>query len=247
MAEQKEFNKSDRADRLEKIITGGLLLLTLLYGGWIYQVFGHRIWILIQSDRMGEAGDFIAGFTTPVVFLWLIYGYFLQRRELGLQRQELRQTRETFGKQVEMTARQAEVTEREAEAARLQSMPNLSLRAAGRKSGPHGQIRRFDLLNFGSTAIDLEITLSDASEREVGKRNLSLLEPGEPHRIATPWLKSFGPEGYLFHCTVSFLSERQDRFNKGWTIKIPDETSDAEIHGDSLTMFTMPGQSPPAV
>lgn len=109
MAEQKEFNS-------EKIITWGLGLSTILYIGGIGYLFGYDVWVLTQKGRMGEAGDFIAGFTTPVVFLWLIYGYFLQRRELGLQRKELQQTRNTLDEQVEMAHRQAEAGERQAEA-----------------------------------------------------------------------------------------------------------------------------------
>ena len=135
MAEQKEIDstdtntngepalESDRADRtdyLEKTTTWGLILLTLLYLGGIGYLFGCDVWGLTQNNRMGEAGDFVAGFTTPVVFLWLIYGYFLQRRELGLQRKELQQTRETLAEQVDAVKKQTGVMRAQARDESLQ-------------------------------------------------------------------------------------------------------------------------------
>lgn len=61
MADQKEVNELERGGRLEKIVTGGLGLLTLLYLGGIVYLFGCDVWGLTQNNRMGEAGDFIAG------------------------------------------------------------------------------------------------------------------------------------------------------------------------------------------
>ena len=221
------------------------LLWTGLYLILIFFFRGFDAWKFLWEKDFNEVGDFLAGVFTPVAFGWLIYGYFLQREEFRLQRQELHEMRNTLGKQVEVTARQAKVTEREAEAAIRQYMPNLSLREIDRKGGPHGKTRRFALRNFGRPASDLEITLSDASGREVVKKNFPLLEQGEPQRVSTPVLTDFGPEGHFFHCGVLFLSKRQDRFYQGWAIELPDETSAAKIHEEPLPMLLVPGQSPP--
>lgn len=40
-------------------------------------------------DDANELGDFLAGVFSPLAFLWLIVGYFLQARELNLTRKEL--------------------------------------------------------------------------------------------------------------------------------------------------------------
>ena len=40
-------------------------------------------------DDANELGDFLAGVFSPLAFLWLIVGYFLQARELNLTREEL--------------------------------------------------------------------------------------------------------------------------------------------------------------
>ena len=230
-----ESDRADRADCSEKIMTWGLGLLTILYIGGIGYLFGCDVWGLTQNNRMGEAGDFVAGFTTPVVFLWLIYGYFLQQKELGLQRKELQQTRETLGEQVEVLKEQAD-------AERRRYMPHLSLQ----ETGPSGQRRNFALQNFGGPAHGLEITLSDASGEEIVKSKPSSLDRGNPHKFSTPEITGSDPDDHFYYCSVIFISERQDRFIQGWVISI-DETSPAEIHEEPLPTLLMPGETPPSM
>ena len=102
---------------------------------------------------MGEAGDFVAGLSTPVVFLWLIYGYFLQRRELSLQRKELQQTRETLNEQVRIQGERAD-------AERRLSMPSLRLEKDRRST----QEQAFLFLNLGGAAHGLELDLNGLVE-----------------------------------------------------------------------------------
>ena len=52
---------------------------------------------------------------------WLIYGYFLQRRELQAQHEELQATRETLGTQVDLLREQTD-------AERKLHTPNLRLK-----------------------------------------------------------------------------------------------------------------------
>lgn len=231
-----ESDRAGRADCLEKIITGGLGLLTIVYFGWIGYSFGCDVWGLTQNNRMGEAGDFVAGFTTPVVFLWLIYGYFLQRRELGLQRKELQQSRETLGSQVEELKEQAD-------AERRRYMPNLSLQ----ETEPSSQKRNFALQNFGGPAHGLEITHFDASGEETVKSSLSSLDRGNPHNFSIPEITGSDPDGDLDNCLVIFISERQDKFYQGWSIVLTGETSPAEIEEVPFPTLLMPGETPPSM
>ncbi|HHC7385835.1 TPA: hypothetical protein ACN30P_004813 [Vibrio parahaemolyticus] len=53
---------------------------------------------------LNEWGDFLAGVTAPVAFLWLIVGYMLQRKELGLNTEALLLTQ----KEVERQAKELE-------------------------------------------------------------------------------------------------------------------------------------------
>lgn len=43
----------------------------------------------MRTLRPNEWGDFLAGFFAPLVFMWLIYGYHQQGKELSLQLEEL--------------------------------------------------------------------------------------------------------------------------------------------------------------
>lgn len=224
-------SESDRADRTncsEKIITWGLGLLTILYLGGIGYLFGCKVWCLTQNNRMGEAGDFIAGFTTPVVFLWLIYGYFLQRRELGLQRKELQQTRETLGEQVE-------VLQEQADAERRRSMPNLDLK------GRADQDISLHLYNFGRPARDLELILSwrdGIGGRETYTDNL--LDTDKTYDFSIPEASS----GDIFYFTACFTSERHERFYQRWKIEIT--SGDVKIKEITEPTRLLDDQSPPA-
>lgn len=105
MAEKKEVNELDRADRSEKAISCVIWVSTISYILGIGYLFGCDVWCLTQTNRIGEAGDFLAGFITPLVFLWLIYGHLLQRKEL-------KETRKTLGEQVEVLRDQREAERR---------------------------------------------------------------------------------------------------------------------------------------
>lgn len=64
------------------------ILLTLIWS----LIFGLLIYIKWQDAitmSLNEWGDFLAGATAPVAFLWLIIGYLLQRKELSLNTQAL--------------------------------------------------------------------------------------------------------------------------------------------------------------
>ena len=61
---------------------------------------------MLRTGPLNELGDFLAGVFTPVALIWLISGYLLQSKELGLQRKELKETRETLGKQVKVMEQQ---------------------------------------------------------------------------------------------------------------------------------------------
>ena len=248
MAEQKEGSGSDWAARLEKIITGGLLLLTILYGRWIYQVFGRDVWDLTQNNKMGEAGDFLAGFTTPVVFLWLIYGYFLQRRELGLQRKELHETQKALGKQ-------AEVMERQADAERRRSTPHLQLELdsfTNTYSLGQDDIRGvFILRNIGAAATQVAIALwENRPEQNMSEERLELLERNGSHGILVQPTPPVPPgDSLLCYFRVRFTSELQEQLEQRWTIILHGADRPIEIYpaNKEEPIPLKDGESPPPV
>ncbi|POC19456.1 hypothetical protein CRN42_13715 [Vibrio vulnificus] len=61
-------------------------------------------WDDAAKMNLNEWGDFLAGITAPVAFLWLIIGYFLQRVELRENTAALVEQREEMTKQAEELA-----------------------------------------------------------------------------------------------------------------------------------------------
>ncbi|HAS6966919.1 hypothetical protein CRN30_18055 [Vibrio vulnificus] len=60
---------------------------------------------------LNEWGDFLAGATAPIAFLWLIIGYVLQRRELTLNTEALSLQRIELERQAKELAKQSEFQE----------------------------------------------------------------------------------------------------------------------------------------
>lgn len=67
---------------------------TVAYVGSVATVAVVRWLGFDELHGLNEWGDYVGGWTAPVVFAWLIRGYRLQTEELRLQRQELHETRE---------------------------------------------------------------------------------------------------------------------------------------------------------
>lgn len=123
------------------------IIATLIVLGILLSPRRCEVWALLSTGPLNELGDFLAGVFTPAALGWLIYGYLLQSKELGLQRQELKETRETLGKQVE-------VLQEQAYAERQRSSPYLSLR----QERMTGDRRTLSVRNSRAPAHDLEVT-----------------------------------------------------------------------------------------
>ena len=60
---------------------------------------------------LNEWGDFLAGATAPMAFLWLIIGYILQRQELHMNTEALKEQQVELSKQVEELSKQNILTQ----------------------------------------------------------------------------------------------------------------------------------------
>ncbi|MGN5052318.1 hypothetical protein ACTG1T_18145 [Aeromonas veronii] len=56
-------------------------------------------WEDAAKMSLNEWGDFLAGITAPIAFLWLIIGYMLQRKELKLNTDALLLTKDEMARQ----------------------------------------------------------------------------------------------------------------------------------------------------
>ncbi|MFE1967162.1 hypothetical protein [Acinetobacter baumannii] len=73
----------------EKSKFPSMLIFTIIYLGMIifYCILDVKG---MKTLRPNEWGDFLAGFFAPLVFMWLIYGYHQQGKELSLQLEEVK-------------------------------------------------------------------------------------------------------------------------------------------------------------
>jgi hypothetical protein len=62
------------------------------------EVVGETYWLTQQLNCMthNELGDFLAGASAPLAFLWLVVAVFIQSKELAEQRRELELTRKEY-------------------------------------------------------------------------------------------------------------------------------------------------------
>ncbi len=75
----------------------------------------------LRNITLNEWGDFLAGFTAPLAFLWIIVGYFLQRKELQQNTEALLFQRDELSKQTNELAEQNIYHKERAEQAKLQT------------------------------------------------------------------------------------------------------------------------------
>ena len=194
------------------------VLATVLYIGVIGSIRYDALQ-LIWCGKLNELGDYLAGFFTPVAFLWLVVGYFLQKEEFGLQREELEETRKTLSTQVEVLKEQAD-------AERRRVMPSLSLR----EIGGFGQGRSFEIRNYGGPA--RKLVFFSVEEEGVQERNQ--LETNEVYGFSAmfPANDRFPPPRFI-HYTARYVSERHERFEQRWLITFTDLNLPVEIQEET--------------
>jgi hypothetical protein len=158
-----------------KKLTIAAIAVTILWG----IAGGTMIWIQKESPLklpLNEIGDFLAGFFSPVAFLWLVVGYFQQSEGLRINTEALRAQIEELQLSVKQQRELVDITRHdvavnkqalELEVARQERMaqPNFLL-SVGRCDYHIEGVRSFDatLSNDGHTATLLDI---DCSKGEV--------------------------------------------------------------------------------
>ena len=165
-------------------------------------------WMLFTQDHPKELnawGDFLAGFSAPLAFLWLVLGYMQQGEELKqstqalqLQAAELRSSVEQQSQLVEITRRQfeQELTTIEAERARrkILAQPVLILSQTTAFTRDRLQMHNIRIFNAGNDASDVRI---------------SILRSG----YAKPFLKEFDMLARSTQTSFDVGSKEGDRFH----------------------------------
>jgi hypothetical protein len=128
-------------------------------------------WSRFQELELNAKGDFLAGFISPAVFLWLIIGYFQQGEELQqntealrIQGDELRNAVSEYKALVEATKRQVELMEHEQKERREREirLAQMVPRYVGGSSNTQGSFRTHNLkiINMGHSVTEVTISCS---------------------------------------------------------------------------------------
>ena len=184
--------------------------------GFIVAVTLRDEWNAAQQMALNEWGDFLAGLFTPIAFLWLVLGYFLQSKELRLNTKALELQQQELARQVEETKNLVESTTRQAYAfervaalseseqereAQIQRMEAQPIFANGRITSGGREIKTI-IENRGKVAI--EATLDSASN----SLKLTFPERWEPGNSAILIHDTRGGNVY----PIQFVIRYKDRF-----------------------------------
>lgn len=159
---------------------------------WIVTGVIFVIYTYKEPMKLNEIGDFLAGFFSPIAFLWLIIGYFQQGEELKLntkalelQVNELRLSVEQQKELVEVTRADMllskESHEREkAKEIRL-SQPFFSLHTSNYNGSSHAiHSLEATLTNHGNEATSLKLS---CSKGEILESEISVISRGDARQI----------------------------------------------------------------
>lgn len=202
----------------------------------IWMIFGFLlIGFKIDSLKLmplNEIGDFLAGFFSPLAFLWLVLGYLQQGEELKLntkalelQVQELRLSVEQQKELVEVTrvdvALSKQAHEREKEREIRQAQPIFEIQIGSYRSGSQG-IHELEakLFNKGSsaTAVQLRVETGAVHPEEFpviesgGHKNLVFDFANSPVSEIAARIKFFDGLGELRHQEVKAIKDRSGMF-----------------------------------
>ena len=153
--------------------------------GWAATVLWTLLWGFLLKLKWSDAasmtfnewGDFFAGVSAPLAFLWLVIGYFQQGEELGqntkaleqqeealrLQVKELRQSVEQQKEMVKVTQQDLEInranTERQYQKEKLLSQPVIRYRGVNSNTYQDQVQQSLKLLNIGHliNRVELEV------------------------------------------------------------------------------------------
>jgi hypothetical protein len=165
------------------VLSGIGVIGTFLYLGAVFWLFGEKEFGALGPN---EIGDFLAGVSSPLAFLWLVLGFFQQglelrasREALILQARELGNSVEQQKELVEVSRRQlqaeidARVVERHLNSKKVQ--PILVISSNGYSSNSSGKFQQnFRLGNAGHPITSVRLNWSVAVACEL--KNISLLD-----------------------------------------------------------------------
>lgn len=138
--------------------------------GWITTAFWISLWSVFlyfgwesaKNMAFNEWGDFFAGASAPLAFLWLVIGYFQQGEELGQNTKALEQQEEAIQLQVEELKHSVE-------------QQNKSAVALSRQSQIAGLMARLDATNHILGSLERQKNRAAKSDSVDGTKNIKVI------------------------------------------------------------------------
>ena len=143
----------------------------------------------LAEMKPNEWGDFLAGTTAPIAFLWLVLGYLQQGHELKLSGEALQLQADELRNSVEQQRELAALTREQLDDYRKAIEPRFHLMLLGSTgSGPLMRYH-FDMVNAGGPAFGLVLSpLSEISE--LSQRQVPIFETRGQRTVDVVFLKS---------------------------------------------------------
>jgi hypothetical protein len=146
-----------------------LVNIRIVSGWWITGIW-ICLWVSVlycgwgpASDMvLNEWGDFLAGVSAPLAFLWLVIGYFQQGDELGLNTKALKQQERALQLQVEELKQSVE-------------QQNKSAIALSEQSGVSALMAKLEATNRILNSIDRQIERAERSNSANASREIKVL------------------------------------------------------------------------
>lgn len=121
-------DNEDRLSRDYTLLAGSIL--TVLYLAGIF-IIRPGLFSELGCLDLNELGDFLAGVFAPLAFLWLVLGYFLQRREISQNTKALELQAEELNSSVEQQKQLVETAKEDLKLAQdirsAKSQPNFTV------------------------------------------------------------------------------------------------------------------------
>lgn len=119
----------------------------------------------VKALKLNEKGDFLAGIFSPLAFLWLVYGYLQQGKELKQNNEALRLQSEELANLVKEQSKQNNIHEQGMNIKRIEAKPKIVFNNASYtyKINDHseeyfeGTVFYFHIINYGKVAKDVHI------------------------------------------------------------------------------------------
>jgi len=148
--------------------------------GWVFTAFWILFWATflcldwINASKMAfnEWGDFFAGVSAPLAFLWLVIGYFQQGEELGQNTKALEQQEKALQLQVDELKQSVE-------------QQNKSAIALGRQSEIAGLMARLNSINHMLESLERQkLRLTKTDSVDSSKNIKTIIEKQQKYEVS---------------------------------------------------------------